>query len=188
MGLHIVNAANIPQLTKTLLNYANGIPQFINAMEVTQRKSKWAKLVIQDEYIHPVAMKLLIQSGEYEIETRECSKLLDEQQTRTEWKSTFREVYLEKRQAEAARRGQTLCLLCGKRHMQPATEKRAYSSCWSKPTAKSDARLTREIPQQYCRGCNTNCRKMRPTSGIISEPHDFNQHSGETTTQNLASV
>ena len=40
-------------------------------MEAAQRKSKRAKLVINDEYMHDVALKLLLQSGEYETETRE---------------------------------------------------------------------------------------------------------------------
>ena len=70
LGLHTVDAVDIPQLMKTLFTNANGIPQFINAMEAAQRKSKWGKLVIQDEYMHTVALKLLLQSGDYESETR----------------------------------------------------------------------------------------------------------------------
>ena len=70
-GLHKVDAVDIPQIMKTLFTDADGIPQFINAMGVAQRKSKRAKLVIQDEYMHVVALKLLLQSGEYETETRE---------------------------------------------------------------------------------------------------------------------
>ena len=42
---------------------------------VAQRKSKREKLVINDKYMHAVALKLLIQSGEYKTETREWSKL-----------------------------------------------------------------------------------------------------------------
>ena len=57
------------------------MPQFINAMEAAQRKSKRAKLVINDEYLHAVALKLLLQSGEYETETREWSKLPEADQT-----------------------------------------------------------------------------------------------------------
>ena len=60
---------------KTLFRDTEGIPQFINAMEAAQPKSKRAKLVIHDEYMQAVALKLLLQSGEYETETRECSKL-----------------------------------------------------------------------------------------------------------------
>ena len=56
---------------KTIFTNADGIPQFINAMEAAQQKSKWEKLVIQDKYMHAVALKLLLQSGEYETETRE---------------------------------------------------------------------------------------------------------------------
>ena len=44
-------------------------------MEAEQRKSKRAKLVITDEYMHAVTVKLLLQSGDYETETSECSKL-----------------------------------------------------------------------------------------------------------------
>ena len=69
-GLHTVDAVYIPQVTKTLFSDAEGIPQFINTMESAQRKSKRAKLVIHDEYMHAVALKLLPQSSEYETETR----------------------------------------------------------------------------------------------------------------------
>ena len=74
-GLRTVNAVDIPQVMKTLFSDAEVIPQFLNTMEVAQRKSKRAKLVINDEYMHVVALKLLLQYGEYEIETREWSKL-----------------------------------------------------------------------------------------------------------------
>ena len=36
LGLHTVDALEIPQLTKTLFTNADGIPQFINAMEAAQ--------------------------------------------------------------------------------------------------------------------------------------------------------
>ena len=63
-GLHTVDAIDIPQLMKTLFTDSDGITQFINAMEAAQRNSKCAKLVIQDEYMHDVALKSLLQSGE----------------------------------------------------------------------------------------------------------------------------
>ena len=66
-----VDAVDIPQVTKTLFSNAEGILQFINAMEAVQRKYKRAKLVIHDEYMHAVALKSLLQSGEYETETWE---------------------------------------------------------------------------------------------------------------------
>ena len=40
--LHTVDAVDIPQLMNTLFIDAEGIPQFINAMEVVQKKSKRA--------------------------------------------------------------------------------------------------------------------------------------------------
>ena len=70
-------------MMKTIITDSDGIPQFVNAMEVAQQKSKRAKLVIQDTYMHAVALKFLLQSGEYETETRECSKLPDDQQNWT---------------------------------------------------------------------------------------------------------
>ena len=76
LGLHIVNSVDIPQLMKLLFTEADIIPQFINAMEAAQRKSKWEKLVIQGECIHAVALKLLLKLGEYETETRERSNFL----------------------------------------------------------------------------------------------------------------
>ena len=51
---------------KTLFNDADAIPQFINAMEAAQQKSKRAKLNIQDKYMQAVALKSLLKSGEYE--------------------------------------------------------------------------------------------------------------------------
>ena len=96
-GLHTVDAVNIPQKMKSLYKDSDGVPQFINAMEAAQRKSKRAKLFINDEYLHSVALKYLIQSGEYETETREWSKLLEDKQTWAEWKTTFRAAYVAKR-------------------------------------------------------------------------------------------
>ena len=101
-GLHTVDAVNIPQLTKTLLTGADGIPQFINAIEAAHRKLKWEKLVIQDEYMHAVALKLLVKPGEYKTETREWLKLPDNQKTWKAWKATFREAYVAKRHAKEA--------------------------------------------------------------------------------------
>ena len=59
-GLHTVNAVDIPQLMKELYKDSDGVPQFINTMEAAQRKSKIAKLVINDEYLHAVALKSLL--------------------------------------------------------------------------------------------------------------------------------
>ena len=75
-------------------------------MEAAQQKSKRAKLVIHDKYMHAVALKSLLQSDEYETETREWSKLLEDEQTWLEWKTTFRVAYVAKRRAEAAREGE----------------------------------------------------------------------------------
>ena len=74
-GLHTINAVDIPQLMKTLSSDAEGISQFINAMEVAQRKSKLAKLVIHDEYMHTMALEFLLQPDEYKTETQEWSKI-----------------------------------------------------------------------------------------------------------------
>ena len=59
-GFHAINAARIPQLTETLCADADGIPQFINTMEASQKKSKRVKLEVQDEYIHAVELKSLL--------------------------------------------------------------------------------------------------------------------------------
>ena len=96
-GLHTVDAVEIPQLMKSLYKYLDGVPQFINTMEVAQRKSKRAKLFINDEYLHVVALKSLLQSGEYETETWEWSKLPEDEQTWADWKNTFRAAYVAKR-------------------------------------------------------------------------------------------
>ena len=70
-GLHIVDTVDIPQVMKNIFSNVEGIPQFINSMESAQRNSKRAKLVINDEYLHAVALKSLLQSGEYKTETWE---------------------------------------------------------------------------------------------------------------------
>ena len=49
---------------KTLFSDAEGILQFINAMEAAQQKSKQKKLVIHEEYMHTVGLELLLQSDE----------------------------------------------------------------------------------------------------------------------------
>ena len=76
-------------------------------MEAAARKSKRPKLVINNEYLHAVALKLLPQSGEYETETREWSKLPEADQTWDNWKTTYRAVYVAKRRSEAVREGET---------------------------------------------------------------------------------
>ena len=105
-GLHTVDAVYIPQLMKEIYKDSDGVPQFINAMEAAQRKSKRAKLVINDEYLHAVALKSLLQSGEYETETWEWSKLPEADQTWEEWKTTFHAAYIAKRRSEAVREGE----------------------------------------------------------------------------------
>ena len=65
-GLHTVNAVDITQVIKTLFRDTEDILQFINETEAAQLKPKRAKLVIHDEYMHAVALKLLLQSGDYE--------------------------------------------------------------------------------------------------------------------------
>ena len=105
LGLHTVDAVDSPQVMKTLFSDAEGIPQYINATEAVQQKSKRARLVIHDEYMHAVALKLLLQSGEYEPETQEWTKLPEDHQTWAVWKTTFREAYVTKRRAESAREG-----------------------------------------------------------------------------------
>ena len=102
-GLHTVDAVDIPQLVKDLYKDSEGVPQFINAMEAAQRKLKRAKLVINDEYLHAVALKSLLQSGEYKTETWEWSKLLEADQTWEDLKTTFRAAYVAKRHSEAVR-------------------------------------------------------------------------------------
>ena len=69
-GLHTIDAVSITQVIKNLFSDAEGIPQYINTMESAQKKSKRAKLVIHDKYMHAVALKLLLQPGEYKTETR----------------------------------------------------------------------------------------------------------------------
>ena len=63
-GLHTVDAVGIPHIMKLLYRDSEGVPQFINAMEAAQRTSKRAKLVINDKYLHDVALKLLLQTRE----------------------------------------------------------------------------------------------------------------------------
>ena len=60
LGLHTIDAVDIPQVMKTLFSDVEGIPHFIITMEAAQRKSKRTKLVINDEYMHSVALKLLL--------------------------------------------------------------------------------------------------------------------------------
>ena len=67
----MVDAVDIPQLMKTLYYDNEGIPKFINAMEAAQRKSKRAKLEVQDEFMNVVELKSLLKPGEYKTETRE---------------------------------------------------------------------------------------------------------------------
>ena len=105
-GFHTVDAVDIPQLMKELYKDSDGFPQCISAMEVAQRKSKRAKLVINDEYLHAVALKSLLQLVEYETETREWSKLPEADQTWKDWKTTFRAAYIAKRRLEAVGEGE----------------------------------------------------------------------------------
>ena len=75
-------------------------------MEAAQQKSKRVKLVIHEKYMHVVALKSLLQPGEHETETRDWSKLPVDQKTWVVWKTSFREAYVAKRRAKAAREGE----------------------------------------------------------------------------------
>ena len=55
---------------KEIFTNVDGITKFINAMEAAHKKSKRAKLTIQDYYMHDMELKFLLKSGEYETETR----------------------------------------------------------------------------------------------------------------------
>ena len=101
-----MDAVDIPHIMKSLYKYSEGVPKFINEMETAHSKYKRAKLVINDEYLHAVALKSLLQLGEYETETREWSKLPEDKQTWKEWKTTFRAAYAAKRRSEAAQEGE----------------------------------------------------------------------------------
>ena len=101
-----MDAANIPYIIKSLYKYSEGVTQLINVMEAAHHKSKRVKLVIDDKYLHAVALKSLLQLGEYETETREWSKLPEDKQTWEDWKKTFRAAYVAKRQSEATREGE----------------------------------------------------------------------------------
>ena len=105
-GLHTVDVVDIPQLMNSIYKDSEGVPQFINSIKAAQRKSKHAKLVINDKYLHAVALKSLLQSGEYETETREWSKLPEDKQTWADWKTKFRAAYVVKRRSEAAQEGE----------------------------------------------------------------------------------
>ena len=74
LGLHTVDAVDITQVMKTLFSDAEGIPKYINAMEAAHQKSKRSKFVIHDEYMNAVALKSLLQTGEYKTETQEWTK------------------------------------------------------------------------------------------------------------------
>ena len=50
LGLHTVDAVDIPQVMKTLFSDAEGIPQFINAVEAAQRKSSVQILIVDDKF------------------------------------------------------------------------------------------------------------------------------------------
>ena len=75
-------------------------------MEAAHRKSKRVKLAIHDEYMHAAALKFLLQSGEYEMETQEWSKLPYDQQNWTAWKATIWESYVAKIRSKATQEGE----------------------------------------------------------------------------------
>ena len=105
-NIYTVDAVDIQQIMKSLYKDLEGVPQFINAMEAAQGKSKRAKPVINDEYLHAVALKSFLQLGEYETETREWSKLPEDNQTWEYWKTTFCVAYVAKKRSEAAQEGE----------------------------------------------------------------------------------
>ena len=105
LGIHTMGAIYIPKLMKTIFTNAEVISQFINLMEAAHQKSKRAKLEIQDECMHDVALKFLIKYCDYETETREWSKIPNDQQTWMAWKTTFRDAYVAKWRDKAVRQG-----------------------------------------------------------------------------------
>ena len=75
LGLHSIDAVDIPQLMEKFFSDLKDILQFINTIEAVQDKSKWADLEVLDEYMYAVALKSLLVTGEYEVETREWAQL-----------------------------------------------------------------------------------------------------------------
>ena len=63
-------------------------------MEAVQTKSKRADMEVSDDYMHAVALKSLLATGEYETETRDWTKLPKTRQTWTAWKTTFWAAYV----------------------------------------------------------------------------------------------
>ena len=177
VGLHTLDAVDIPQIMKSLYKDLEGVPQFINAMKAAQRKSKRAKLVINDKYLHAVALKSLLQSVEYETETREWSKLPEDKQTWEDWKTTSCAAYVAKRQSKAAGEGERktfgrLALL----GVAPVKKERTTRTKRDTKNVPSNARIFGGLPQQHCSGSDADGGDSYTFRGISGNPSCISGH------------
>ena len=78
------------------------MPQYINRIEVAEKKSVSTPLLVTDEVMQGIAFRAILTSGEYPDNMREWQKLTPADQTWGNWKTKFLLVYSSKELSDKA--------------------------------------------------------------------------------------
>ena len=92
-GLHTIDAVELPSQMKGFYADAEGIPQYIIAMEEAQKKAQRAQLPISDAVLLAIANRAMIASNDFPDETREWEGRSAAQKTWADWKSAYKTAY-----------------------------------------------------------------------------------------------
>ena len=86
-GLHVIDAVDIPSVVQTFCTEAEGVPQYINIMEIAQMKSVSTPLPVTDEIMQVIAFTAILASGEYPNDMREWQMLTPADQKWDKWEN-----------------------------------------------------------------------------------------------------
>ena len=134
---------------------------------------KQRKLVIYDDYMHALALKLLLQTGEYKTETQEWPKIQEDQRSWAVWKTTFQEASVDA--PKPPRRGRKQ--FGGSAIFGASPENKSWRA---RPAHKSNDELAGGILRQYCSSGHTNGSKRRAARVVSGWSGDFSGHCCQT--------
>ena len=96
-GLHPVDLINLPSEMIGYYATAEGIPEYINALEDAQRKLARAKLPMADVQLLAMASTAVLASDHFPRTTDAWEALPPASKTWTAWKSTYREAHIARK-------------------------------------------------------------------------------------------
>ena len=88
---------------QTFWTKAKGVPQYINRMEASQKKSVCTQLPVTDAVMQVIDFRAILTSGEYPNDMRERQNLTPTNQTWDKWKTKFLLAYSAKELSDKER-------------------------------------------------------------------------------------